>query len=610
MKKKIMVLTSIWRTEFVFDVAEGAKERLKDEDVDLYMFNAYDIRAFKNNELQERRIFWLPDVKEFDAVLIALNSIGHENTSSRFVRECKKYNKPVITIDLRTEGAPFGSIDNYQSIYRVVEHMIDEHGCKTFNYLGGPEDNEENVVRFKAFCDCMEAHGIEVDPERVMHMSFLLKDGKKAYRTWKEKNLHLPDAVICANDMMAIGYTLESQMDGLYAPDDYRITGFDGMEDGRNNLPSITSVRRNWHEISYKCVDMLMNAIEKNTPVEDFKLVGDCVFAQSCGCVSVMENLRNAYIKLNNYVEERKLEDEKERDTRQGFCECAELDELLKKIAYVRKEQNINEFAIGVNLFERGEDTAKDFSQHMQIISETSRELIEGKKQLVPSHWIEEGKCNIYFFGSLYCGNTPLGYGVMKFQSDFLENKQHKGFLECVGLALNSIYKRRELRRTNEKLETLYIQDPLTGLYNRFGYKQEGGSFFREHNRRVYLAFFDVDGLKKINDTYGHAMGDIAICGVADVMKKVFHDGQVLIRMGGDEFLAIGACEERIIAEEKQQEISEYLEEYTMQKGLPFALRASVGFVWNTDGEDDLETLVQKADRRMYQIKQQKKLGR
>ena len=608
MKKKIMVLISMWRTEFVFDVAEGAKDRLKDEDVDLYIFNAYDIRAFKNNELQERRIFWLPDVKEFDGVLIALNAIGHENTSSRLVRECKKYNKPVITIDLKTEGAPVGSIDNYQSIYQVVEHMIEVHDCKVFNYLGGPEDNEENIIRYKAFCDCLTAHGLKVDEERVVHMSFLLKDGKKAYENWKEKNLHLPDAVISANDVMAIGYTLASQLDGLYAPEDYLITGFDGMEDGRNNLPSITSVKRNWREISYKCIDLLLKNIEDGTPIEDFQLVGDCVFAQSCGCVSVMENLRNAYIRLNNFVEERKLEDEKERDTRQGFCECTELDELLKKIAYVRKEQRINDFAIGVNLFESGEDTQKDFSQHMQIISETSRELIEGKKQLVPSQWIEEGKCNVFFFGSLYCGNSPLGYGVMKFQSDFLENKMHKGFLECVGLALNSIYKRRELKRTNEKLETLYIQDPLTELYNRFGYKQEGNSFFREHNRRVYLAFLDVDGLKKINDTYGHAMGDVAICGVANVMKKVFHDGQILIRMGGDEFLAIGACDEHIDADEKQLEIAECLEEYTMQKCLPFALKASVGFVWNTDGEDDLETLVQKADRSMYQIKQMKKM--
>lgn len=602
-----MVLTSIWRTEFVFDVVEGAKERLKDEDVDLYLFNAYDIRAFKNNELQERRIFWLPDVKDFDAVLIALNSIGHENTSSRLVRECKKLNKPVITIDLKSGDAPVGCIDNYQSVYKMVEHMIDVHQCKTFNYIGGPEDNEENITRYQAFCDCLAAHDIEVDDERVVHMSFLLKDGKKAYQYWKEKDLHLPDAVVCANDMMAIGYTLESQLDGLYAPEDYLITGFDGMENGRNNLPSITSVKRNWKDISYKCMDQLLSAIEKGTPVEDFRLVGDCIFAQSCGCVDLWKDIRDQYVKLNNRLEERKLEDEKERDTRQGFCECAELDDLLKKIAYVRKERKINDFAIGVNLFEKDEDVRKEFSQHMQIISESGRELVEGKKQLVPSSWIKEGESQIFFFGSLYCGGNPFGFGVMKYQAKFLEDKQHKGFLECVGLALNSISKRRELQRTNEKLETLYIQDPLTELYNRFGYKQEGSRFFREHNRRVYLAFLDVDGLKKINDTYGHAMGDIAICGVADVMKQIFHDGQVLIRMGGDEFLTIGSCDEKIDADEKQQEIAEYLEDYSMRNGLPFALRASVGFVWNTDGEDDLETLVQKADRRMYQIKQFKK---
>ena len=603
MKRKIMMLTSIWKAEYACRVTEGVYRCLADEGYDLYIFNAYDMRGNDSCFLLEHRIYSLPDVREFDGVLIAINSLGTEHLVKDLVNKCKELNKPVISIDQRFEGVHLAGIDNRKSMYKLVEHLVKEHGCTQFNYLGGPEDHEENKQRFQGFCDCLKDNHIELEPERVSHRSFLTSDGARAYNGWEPKGLHIPQVVVCANDEMALGYTLVAAQHGYRVPEDLMVTGFDNMVDGQKSIPSITSVKRCWEELGYRSTCLLMGMIRGENAGEDLFLDGEVVLNESCGCTVGQRSVKEAYATLYRENKSYEKKEEIQRNVRQLLCECTDRKELQSSLIVAAQMCDISEIAVCINQpDEHHED--RYFADRVRVLCGETSEIIDTNKQLIPSKWISEDRePSIYIFGPLYCGKKHSGYAIIHYEPDFLPERKHKTLLESIGLSLASILRNEELNETNQRLSELYVQDSLTGLYNRFGYKQEGFRYFEEKQGKVYLAYFDIDGLKKINDTYGHAMGDIAISSTARAIREIFCEGQVCVRMGGDEFLVIGSMSEHIESKDVTGQIDTLLQRYSQELNLPIDIRSSIGGLQNEGQYNELEEMVKKADKMMYEIK-------
>ena len=229
MKRKLMLACCVWHEDYIRGLMRGISRRIEEDDLELHVFISYDTANDSRLQKKEQEIFSLPDVKEYDGILIASTSEGNKQVIEELIAEGMKQGKQMLSIERKFEGIPSAGVDNYREFYQLVEHMITVHGCKIFNYIGGPETNEENQQRYQAFCDCLKNHNLQVDKERVGHFKFLTNDGKRAYDAWKEKGLHLPDAVICANDTMAIGYCNAAMEDGYRIPDDFRISGFDNL---------------------------------------------------------------------------------------------------------------------------------------------------------------------------------------------------------------------------------------------------------------------------------------------------------------------------------------------------------------------------------------------
>ena len=147
---------------------------------------------------------------------------------------------------------------------------------------------------------------------------------------------------------------------------------------------------------------------------------------------------------------------------------------------------------------------------------------------------------------------------------------------------------------------------------NRFGYAAYAGNFFEKNFGRVYIVYIDLDDLKKINDKYGHAMGDVALKGISGAICTAFADTDIRVRMGGDEFLVMGAFISDEDVKTRIATLDRFLENYTHDNQLEFAVSASVGFVINNSAEEStsLEELVKRADNCMYEIKQKKKKNR
>jgi diguanylate cyclase (GGDEF)-like protein len=159
------------------------------------------------------------------------------------------------------------------------------------------------------------------------------------------------------------------------------------------------------------------------------------------------------------------------------------------------------------------------------------------------------------------------------------------------------------------ELGNLALTDELTGLYNRRGFMavaERQMKLGRRSGRGMLLFMIDVDGLKKINDSYGHCEGDAALKSTSAVLEETFRDSDVVARLGGDEFavLAIEAAGQSESTIETR--LLECLKAIN-QKESRYEISMSFGLArFDTEGCASIEELLMRADQALYEQKRQK----
>ncbi len=163
------------------------------------------------------------------------------------------------------------------------------------------------------------------------------------------------------------------------------------------------------------------------------------------------------------------------------------------------------------------------------------------------------------------------------------------------------------------ELHSLALHDELTGLHNRRGFlllAEQQMKISRRNHSSCLLLFLDIDGLKKINDTLGHAAGNSAIVEAAGVLRSSFRHCDILARLGGDEFavLAVGTGDSSEAA--LRAHLAQKFKQVNAQPNRAYALSFSIGIVpCGTNVRCSFEDLLAKSDALMYQEKQDKALS-
>ena len=170
-----------------------------------------------------------------------------------------------------------------------------------------------------------------------------------------------------------------------------------------------------------------------------------------------------------------------------------------------------------------------------------------------------------------------------------------------------------ERKRLEARTRALTVTDELTGLHNRRGFAaiaEQQLKLARRSRAPLHIGFIDLDGMKAINDRFGHAVGDDALKDTAAVLRASFRDSDVLARIGGDEFvvLTIGADDKAM--EIILQRLFAAVASANQEAQRPYALSLSIGVIaCDVESGASLDQMIEEADRRMYLAKGEKRRG-
>jgi len=169
-----------------------------------------------------------------------------------------------------------------------------------------------------------------------------------------------------------------------------------------------------------------------------------------------------------------------------------------------------------------------------------------------------------------------------------------------------------ERKALQDMLETISISDDLTGLLNRRGFftlAQQQIKLANRAKRRLFLIYGDIDGLKRVNDTLGHAAGDRMLVETAGLLREVFRESDIIARLGGDEFAVLLTEESNtpdtaVILDRLRESLRAHNER--APGGPPVSL--SIGLqVYDPGHPSSFDKLISQADALMYEEKKVKK---
>ncbi len=234
--------------------------------------------------------------------------------------------------------------------------------------------------------------------------------------------------------------------------------------------------------------------------------------------------------------------------------------------------------------------TGKSIKEVFQVVSGLTRErVIIETKNIIKNNLI----VNESHIGILISKNSIERFIEYSIAPIIEENEEYNGMILVFG-----DYSEKKLNQ--EEIEYLGYHDQLTGLYNRRFYEEELKRLDTERNLPITIAMGDVNGLKLINDSFGHTVGDDLLRKVSKVMELACRSDDIIARLGGDEFVILLPKTDAADAEQIIKRIKQMSEK---EKVGSLDISISFGFETKHQKEEDIQDVFKKTEDRMYRNK-------
>ncbi len=581
------------------------------------------------NDYGEKQIYSMLQAGAFDAIVIMSETFKKTKIDREIVDCANKAGVPVISVNRQLKGCTNIDFNYAESFEGIVRHIVEFHGCRKVNYIGGDTVSKFSKERFVAYKKVLEENGIPFEEKRTGNGFFREQLAVDVLERFLEEN-ELPEAIICANDVMAVAVCSKLRSLGIRVPEDVKVTGFDGVEVEKYHNPRLTTAVYDSERTARTIFEVAIDLSEGKKVQQPVWVPYGHQIGHSCGCnhnhvFSATEELFDVQVYHRDYDDycQRIINMSSEINKCEQFSELLQLtSELSKKIHY--KEYWL---CLLEDSYQQIENKLpyEMVTDHKKLAFPNQR--VQNSKVILVSHVIGKDKKKTsskqidaielvpkleelldkedYFMlisvqlQGLFIGYIGITYDMQDVNFDFLN---------LFTMNLKSIIENYWNRMAQEQL---MIKDELTNLYNSKGFKKKAERLFMGVDSLpiVTLLLIDLDNLKPINDNYGHAEGDSVLRQFGKFIEQVITKDEICARMEGDQFVIISTNSKgKARGQEIQDSIERLLTDFNMISGKAYSIEVSVGYSSGKNVDElDFKALYNQADKEVYNSKRMHK---
>lgn len=625
-RKNIAVITGHVVNSFTSELFDGIISQANSLGYNVAVFSLFSLwDELTPHQLGEENIYNLINFDEIDGVIYHDSFIWPHKMKARITDILhERFNGPVVCIN-SNDPDEFVNItaDERTSFAMLVDHFIEVHKFKKIYCLTGMKDNFNAEERLAGYRRSMERHGLEVKDSYIFYGDFWVMSGAQLAKDIHEGKVEMPEAVVCANDSMALSLCNTLVELGHQVPNEIAIAGFDSIYEAYNNVPSITSCGISNRTLGARCMCKLYSLMTGESVEPIFDEPDLLVTADSCGCRTdlVFQKKYGKQIRTQNNADENfHFSTMLERMTSaKDLNSC--IDEILFHLYIINlNDENLEQFALCLD--ENWNNFSENDNEYVSVgYSDTAflkALYTDGKthnvnikvntKDMFPPQMVED-KPFCCYFTPLHFADRCFGYIVTKYKSNGINaDRIFRLWVKYVNASLEYLRVKERLEIINSRIYISSLRDGLTGIYNRLGYKKYSMELFdkaKTEHKPLLLIVADLDKLKYINDNFGHSEGDNAITVVAQALQSCSGNSEKCFRTGGDEFAVAGCYDyDEMIPQYYNQRIKGYLDRYNESSQKGYAVSTSIGcFFGYVDGISNVEECYAVADKLMYENK-------
>jgi len=577
-----------------------------------------------------------------DAIIVITNSFLSYIDLETFSRYLESFApKPVFSVSapLNLKNKYYSTATFQEAYDSVVEHLVTKHNRKKIGFFTAALTfSPDSKNRFDAYKKSLKKFGLEYNEDWILHGDFTPGCAEQVILDkFKSKEDIQFDALLCANDYTAVGAITGLKQIGVSCPEDVCIFGFDDTEICLANSPTLSTINQSVFQNGYKTAELAYNKLINLDDSNISTANAIPIYRQSCGCVD--SSVHNGAFYTND-GEFHSVDDRAQSHLNiftQSLTSFTSIFHLINQMDsnnsfsdYLEKlKENLFFRAIhelSIVFYENPIEVKKEdsytfvlpdkaklfmFSNIDSKVKENFADIdgipFNPQKELLPQKYQYHitGK-----FILIPIFHKELNYGYLTF---YIENRNYPLFAIYAKILSNSIItcyqnsrtiiEQKKLIQQNFNLNLSSKTDELTKVLNRrgiFSYGQNLISLSVSMNKNGSVLFFDLDGLKKINDTYGHEIGDLAIKTESQVLKAAFRETDLVGRLSGDEFCVIAPGFPERKVHELRNKLILLNKSFSEKNELPFILSISVGCKEFNPEESDLQILLSQADEKLY----------
>ena len=634
-KARIGLMVNDTNSDYVKEILDGAYSYCLEKESSLFIFNIGEVNfSYHPFDYQHKVVTQFCNKANIDGLIVCSAVLDIHSEKAEFEAFLKTFDSvPIVSIGSKISGRPSILCDPKPGIQRIMEELVDRQKCKKICVLGRIPGSREARERTETIAAFLKKKGIRFDERFIIDGNFTYEGSLKPLEDYyEEKGTFDFDAVVSLNDDMAFAALDFCARHKIKVPEQVRVTGFDNVPRAEFSHPPLATVNQNLFEQGRSAVEALLDMLQKKRVPGEIFVKTAAILRESCAGSKSGSDDENSNIRVGTEW----LEKKNQFYILNDFLISGQTRLNLPKMRKYFKD-NIERFdvtAAALCIYEQPfylNDKAADttlpdkafvlssFDSSKNYIQNINADPIEFNPR---ENMLPPGLLDLSFgkYQTSILSKCENQYGYMVFRHGSCEpliySMMAGNFARLVSEAWESTKAEKAAKVQQERTARLNLiskTDELTGLLNRRGFMELGQQTIDIAvvlNQGGMVIFGDMDGLKNINDNFGHDAGDRAIKAEAEILKNNFRASDIVGRLGGDEFviIAAGLGEPRLSV--IRENIDAACKAWNIIHNEGFELSISFGCKTFDSDSKSLEEILREADSLLYEEKRQKKNSR